>query len=1067
MTKIITLNIDKKGTPFKEEILLEKNKAPTTPEKLSPMPLEKIKKTLTLRWRCQDKEGDPLFYDLYLGKNGNLREVFSHSPDTAYELDGLEYNTLYNWQVIAKDGFNQTTSPVWTFRTTKAPTQCTLEIQPGIEEPFEIYLNDQLFNNKTSFKLQEGIYQITVKKIGFEHFKQDEIITWDDLERGIKVLTLHMKRATVPVRIEASQNRSNVLLNGVYQDKTPCTIDLDWGKKYQLTVVKEGFYEVEKNIQFNPEDAGNTQKIDFSLDKISTVLKITASEPDAKITINGNHVGNTPHEGEILWGESYKIIAEKDGFKTINDTVLLDQYTGEFEKHFKFNKKPVLFKITTVPDTADIFIDNHKYDQGVTEIPVEWGNTFEIKAVKGGYKDKIETVSIFRNDIEAGKHLNLILEKKPVILSIDANITGAEVLIDSIHLGYTPLTLEYAWGTLHDLEIKELGYKSYFGKIDLESYIPLKKVKAQLQKMKIETLIETEPEGASVYIDNVQVGTTPLECDIPWGKYLIRFELFGYSDFEKDLELSVEDIGWKKTVTHTLEKKKASVKMLSTPSEAEVYIDDVQVGTTPYEGHFYPGKYRLLIQKDKYKTISEELKIGLNDVYRENEKIFHLEKQEIQVALETVPEMAEVYINDTFKGTTPLNLSLYWGEHNISFKKAGFFDLNNLYTLEKSGILTENLKKMLITLTFISQPTDATVFVDNESVGKTPMKMDLYSGVHTFSIKKEGFESVSKEISLSDSEGGTFKEISVTMTENSAFITLNVNIPDASVKMNNTDVGKYTFEIDSGTYWLEVGKNGYSKYGRKLELQPGAVVNETIVLEELDTTIEFKNPLGADIFLDGRQMGWAPKTVNVEPGEHQITLRKTGMKIVDQKVKIEKGDRIIISFDGVERSKSTVLNTGTLVVNGSPIGSQVYLNGELTGIFPMKAEIEIGKYLLTLKKEGYLSPDSQYIYVEKGQTTLIENQLIKDPEFVANYNSGSEEKFSIIGDLAEADIKRGTLRFTQPKSMSIYIDGVFKGWIPMDIKLIPGEYKVSIEDSNNKYCASRITVKADEILDII
>jgi formylglycine-generating enzyme required for sulfatase activity len=37
----------------------------------------------------------------------------------------------------------------------------------------------------------------------------------------------------------------------------------------------------------------------------------------------------------------------------------------------------------------------------------------------------------------------------------------------------------------------------------------------------------------------------------------------------------------------------------------------------------------------------------------------------------------------------------------------------------------------------------------------------------------------------------------------------------------------------------------------------------------------------------------------------------------------------------------------------------------------------------------------------------------------------------------------------------------------MDIKLIPGEYKVSIEDSNNKYCASRITVKADEILDII
>jgi len=51
-----------------------------------------------------------------------------------------------------------------------------------------------------------------------------------------------------------------------------------------------------------------------------------------------------------------------------------------------------------------------------------------------------------------------------------------------------------------------------------------------------------------------------------------------------------------------------------------------------------------------------------------------------------------------------------------------------------------------------SKPSGATVWIDGQAVGATPMEFRLYAGKHTVFVEKDGFESQAQEVSLGDGE---------------------------------------------------------------------------------------------------------------------------------------------------------------------------------------------------------------------------------------------------------------------------------------------------------------------------
>jgi len=76
---------------------------------------------IALSWTCSDPDGDPLLFDVHLGTTDEPQCVSSDQQPANYLPMSLQYNTVYYWQIVAKDNQgNSTASPVWNFTTLEA-----------------------------------------------------------------------------------------------------------------------------------------------------------------------------------------------------------------------------------------------------------------------------------------------------------------------------------------------------------------------------------------------------------------------------------------------------------------------------------------------------------------------------------------------------------------------------------------------------------------------------------------------------------------------------------------------------------------------------------------------------------------------------------------------------------------------------------------------------------------------------------------------------------------------------------------------------------------------------------
>lgn len=72
---------------------------------------------LQLSWECSDPDSDILTYDLYFGLQATPPLRASDLQQPTYLIASLQQDTLYHWQVVAKDGHrHEVAGPIWYFR---------------------------------------------------------------------------------------------------------------------------------------------------------------------------------------------------------------------------------------------------------------------------------------------------------------------------------------------------------------------------------------------------------------------------------------------------------------------------------------------------------------------------------------------------------------------------------------------------------------------------------------------------------------------------------------------------------------------------------------------------------------------------------------------------------------------------------------------------------------------------------------------------------------------------------------------------------------------------------------
>jgi hypothetical protein len=214
-------------------------------------------------------------------------------------------------------------------------------------------------------------------------------------------------------------------------------------------------------------------------------------------------------------------------------------YKVEEKQQAVVNTKPGTLKIVTEPSGADVFVNGMRM---VDKTPFEGepnpGST-RIKLQKAKYETIDTTVAV-----RSGEPTILNLQMKPTTLWVNISSTpsGAEVVLDDISHGITPVSFEM---NLEDvtkrgekqIQLTFVDHESINKNIELwPSDAPLE-LEYNLKKEKGNFTIISTIEGARVFIGGQYKGTTPLRGSMAVGQYYVEVKLEGFSAIEKSVEI--------------------------------------------------------------------------------------------------------------------------------------------------------------------------------------------------------------------------------------------------------------------------------------------------------------------------------------------------------------------------------------------------------------------------------------------------------------------------------------------------------------------------------------------------
>ena len=233
-------------------------------------------------------------------------------------------------------------------------------------------------------------------------------------------------------------------------------------------------------------------------------------------------------------------------------------------------------------------------------------------------------------------------------LHVESFPDESDVYIDGVKVGTTTLDISIDEGE-HVVEVKKEGYKTW------KKTIQIRKGKetdiiANLEKALGFIKVETNPEGAEVFVDGESRGFTPVEIDgLTIGEHEILIKKSGYRSIERKVEVTDEGV----VISELLEEGFGDVIIASKPKKAKVIFDGEEKGETPLSINDVPlGKHWITLKKLGYEELTKAINVDMGI----NKYAFELVEINHTLVIYSEPEGARVYVNDALKGITPLEV---------------------------------------------------------------------------------------------------------------------------------------------------------------------------------------------------------------------------------------------------------------------------------------------------------------------------------------------------------------------------------------------------------------------------
>jgi hypothetical protein len=351
--------------------------------------------------------------------------------------------------------------------------------------------------------------------------------------------------------------------------------------------------------------------------------------------------------------------------------------------------------VVSVPGGAEVYLGGQSL--GITPLRSDDVLIGEhiLRVVKAYFQPRVLSIRV-----EKGKdnRIQVQLDKKAVELLMTSQPPEAAVYVTEEYKGRTPLSLEIVLDQELAIKIakeefldKELKVKltetgvSLINQATTESVVPIEDgvgsihVELKLAPAPGSLRIVSDPPGATVHLDGITVGETPLIiAKVTPGTRTLRISMSRFVSVTRKIEV----ISGRETAVEVA--LGGRLHIVSIPSGAQVFVDGERMGVTPLRTRRIPaGSHHLRFKTQDTRHKTEDLTVV---VERGQEKEVNIRLLPVKgsIAVSSDPPEAAIYLDGESKGNTPSFIyGVMVGQHSLKLVKAGYEDWEKQITVEE------------------------------------------------------------------------------------------------------------------------------------------------------------------------------------------------------------------------------------------------------------------------------------------------------------------------------------------------------------------------------------------------
>ncbi len=306
------------------------------------------------------------------------------------------------------------------------------------------------------------------------------------------------------------------------------------------------------------------------------------------------------------------------------------------------------------------------------------------------------------------------------------------------------------------------------------------------------------------------------------GTHFITFKAKGYLSEERRMRFPKKSTkGYSVEIEASRRADKAFVHFSSTPENAEVFLDETYLGTTPYQGLIPAGVYTVVVKKPpSYKPVSKRVVLEKG---KTNRFSFELPSSYSTLAITSSPSGAAVILNGQRVGSTPYeNTQLMPGDYSVLVQSEFYRDGIRSIKLKEGEVVREaiTLQPNFGTLLIQAAP-DMEVYIDDRFVTKGNLQQRVKPGLHVVEGRRDDTAVYRLEVTVSVNDS---IQVQVMQEKQYGRLVLFIepgDVTSATVYLDGEEIGVAPGvfpDILVGKRSLRVSKEGYQPYETDVQI---------------------------------------------------------------------------------------------------------------------------------------------------------------------------------------------------------------------------------------------------------